>query len=337
MSKLLAVVSRQLQGACLGLLHGNGREQGIRAWTYHGILETRRDRVLERNFTLLKNFQDHVRFFRRLRVLSLGELAGEIRHGAKPRSGIVITFDDGYRNNLQAAEILSSYRIPWCVFATVGAIVQESTIWTAELSLLLLHGSAARIELLNEEWPMGTRQEREATFRSIRYALKRMTAGERRASMVAIRAQFPAGETARLIEQFPSFAMLNWKELGQLSSSGVEVGSHGAEHEIHHEEQLPETLDQELVESKKILEARLGRMCRFFAFPNGNYREDSPRQVERAGYELAFTTVDGVITPRSNPYLLPRIEASDSVNKLVRCYYSAFPREQRTGWLGRWA
>jgi len=189
-------------------------------------------------------------------------------------------------------------------------------IWTIELSLLLLHGHCSRLDALGQIWPLATREERESAFQGIRVQMKAMPAMLRRKTVSEIRAQFPASESQRLLEEFPVFQMLTWKEVRQLAEAGVEIGSHGVDHEIHHATQDPGVRRKELVESKKEIERQIGKPCQFFAFPNGDTCESSPREVEEAGYEMAFTTRLGLLRPDSNRFLLPRISPGCSVAKL---------------------
>src|SRR5262249_17289486 len=151
------------------------------------------------------------------------------------------TFDDGFRNNLLAAEILDAFRLPWTVFVATGAVGRQNAIWTVELSLLLLQGAAKQIEVFEKGWPLGSQDERDEAFQSIRFPLKAMPANLRSQTMNRIREQFPEGETQRLLEKFPALQMLNWDEVRQLAEAKVEIGSHGVNHEIHHQSQ-PESI-----------------------------------------------------------------------------------------------
>ena len=83
-----------------------------------------------------------------------------------------------------------------------------------------------------------------------------MPADLRQETMSYLRKQFPPEETQRLLQEFPSLQMLSWgKEIGQLARTGVEIGSHGVHHEIHHQDQLEAIRAFELKESKFELEA----------------------------------------------------------------------------------
>lgn len=284
---------------------------------YHGVVSQKTDNRLERNFHLVADFRKQVEFFRRQGVLALDELTGTLAQcGGSNRRMTVITFDDGYANNLLAAEILAEAKLPWSLFVTTNALGRSKTIWTVELSLLLLHGVCNKLDALGRVWRLETRPEREDAFQTIRHRLKAMPANLRLQAMSSIRAQFPASETERLLEQFPMFRMLIWEEIRQLSEAGVEIGSHGVNHEIHHAAQDSEVRRRELVESKKEIERQLGKPCRFFAFPNGDCCAESAREVEEAGYESAFTTLPGFLRPDSNRFLLPRVSPGGSLAKL---------------------
>lgn len=287
------------------------RGTGIQAFCYHGVVEPKKDLRLERNLTLVSDFQAQIDILSRSQVLSLGELKHELHELKAPakrrKSAVVITFDDGYANNLLAAEILASARLPWAVFVTTGALGRENSLWTVELSLLLLHGRAEPVEALGQAWPLTSRQAREDAFQAIRYPLKAMPADRRREAMVNIRQQFPPDETRRLLHEFPSLQMLTWEEVGQLAGAGVTIGSHGVHHEIHHANQPEAVRRHELTESKTALEQRLGRPCRYFAFPNGDFNPNSATEVQAAGYDLAFTLESRTISSVENPYLLPRM------------------------------
>jgi peptidoglycan/xylan/chitin deacetylase (PgdA/CDA1 family) len=308
-------------GYLYGLRNNGGKRRGIRVFCYHGLIERKSNR-LERNLLLLSDFRAHVRFLRRFRIVSLTELVAELSATTtQNKPAAVITFDDGYANNLLAAEILAADRLPWSIFVSTGALGRENSIWTVELSLLLLEGDAERIEVFDKWWPLGCRDEREEAFQSIRAPLKLMPADLRRLTMERIREQFPQGETHRLLKRFPSLQMLSWEEVRQLSGAGAEIGSHGVNHEIHNHAQPEEIRKFELIQSKVDVERQLGRACSFLAFPNGDFTLSSADEVRAAGYKLAFTTQDSTILPGANPYMLPRLVPYASLTTFARNFF----------------
>jgi peptidoglycan/xylan/chitin deacetylase (PgdA/CDA1 family) len=312
-------------GSMDGLRRNGWRDNGIRVLAYHGAVERKKDPVLEQNFVTLQEFRLHLRFLRRYRVLSLAELVDGLQVGTrKTRPTVAITFDDGHANNILAGEILTKFRMPWSLFVPTAAIGRENSIWTTELSLLLLQGRARRLDILNKDWSLDGRQERESTYHGIRRVLKTMPSALRKDAMDSIRQQFPKGETLRLLNEFPSMRMFSWEEIGHLQSSNVEIGSHGVDHEIHHSNQPRSVRWFELTESKTVLESRLTGPCDFFVFPNGDFSSTSGDEVRAAGYKLAFTTRPGIVSTEANPYLLPRIVPAGSLRTFADQFF--YPR-----------
>jgi len=298
---------------------GATTDSGVYVITYHGVVDRFADRRLERNFVSLAEFKAQVRLLRRFRVVSLAEVESFLAGGASlgRRVSVAVTFDDGYKNNLRAAEILQAAGLPWTLFLSAGSIDAQTPIWTASLSLLLLCSAAKKVDAIGRSWSLSTIAEREHAFQEIRQTLKTLPAIARRKEFAAILRQSPDEDWNRIRREHAVFEPLSWAEVRELSRAGVEIASHGIDHEIHHALQTPMVRREELTESKELIEGRLGRACRYFAFPNGTTNPDSNSEARSAGYRLAFTTQPGAVGRASDPFSLPRIEAGSKVRSLV--------------------
>jgi len=292
---------------------------GVRVLYYHGVVEKIQDPVLENNFHLLSQFREHVQALRERRILSMEEFEQEISKPILTKApAVLITVDDGYANNLMVADVLREAHLPWCAFLATEPVRANTTIWPLEIRLLLLHGQSDRIELLDQSWSLADRTCRENANRQIVTALKQKSSLERREIASQMRRQFPEGETERLLEQFPSCRMLSWNEVEQLAREGVDIGSHGVEHEIHHAQQPGVVRRSELIRSKNQIEERLQRPCRFFSFPNGDVAADSASEVHQAGYALGFTTVNQMVPHNVNRFLVPRMAPPTREHDFIR-------------------
>ncbi len=81
---------------------------------------------------------------------------------------------------------------------------------------------------------------------------------------------------------------MSWEELRSLADAGWEIGSHTVSHP--HLPRLDDaTLEDELVRSKAICEARLARPCVSIAYPYGDVDDRVVAATERAGYGVAAT------------------------------------------------
>ncbi|MCX7596837.1 MAG: polysaccharide deacetylase family protein [Fischerella sp.] len=88
-------------------------------------------------------------------------------------------------------------------------------------------------------------------------------------------------------------AHLNWEQLREMAADPlVTIASHSVSHPADLTVLSDEQLRTEVLESKNILEAKLGIPIRCFTYPVGKYNQRVAQWVRRAGYQLAFTMND---------------------------------------------
>lgn len=99
---------------------------------------------------------------------------------------------------------------------------------------------------------------------------------------------------------------LSQEDICEAQADGWEIGCHSATHEDFF--RLGEKARiREITQAKKDLEANIGMPVKYFAYPKGSYSENVLKEVERAGYSLAFTVQDGFIDQHTGIYTVPRI------------------------------
>lgn len=97
---------------------------------------------------------------------------------------------------------------------------------------------------------------------------------------------------------------MTWQQVEELAEAGVEIGSHTMTHP--HLEQLDdEQLEQELLDSRRAINERLGR-CDVVAYPFGGWSARVAAAAARAGYAFAFT-LPGSGQWRHAPHSIPRL------------------------------
>jgi peptidoglycan/xylan/chitin deacetylase (PgdA/CDA1 family) len=95
-----------------------------------------------------------------------------------------------------------------------------------------------------------------------------------------------------------------------MADHGIAFGSHTLTHPILSQLPLPE-VEREILASKRLIEARLHRPVRLFAYPNGkpgDYSAAIIDVVKRAGYEAALTAIAGANAHGEDLYRLKRIK-----------------------------
>jgi len=240
--------------------------------------------------------------------IALGDLVDRLRSGFPlPSRAIVVTFDDGYRDNAtHALPILKAHGIPATFFLTASHVGTRTPLWWDRVRL----GLRGPLEVA-QAWPelgrpTGTRgTEIDRVIRE----LKKLPTDRRLALIERICRPVDGGD--RL--------MMTWDEVQTLLQAGMEVGSHTFTHPILARTE-PAEARREIAHSKTFLEERLGVPIRHFAYPNGGRGDFTPAQkamVAAAGYESAVSTVEGLVSRRSHPFALERM-GIDGYHSLTR-------------------
>ena len=120
-----------------GLIGALAFKSGICRWLFRNkaviVLFHRVDSNLEGNAIscTLSQFEDYLSFFSRFfRVVSLGELLERLRAGEDVSRHLVITFDDGYKDNHDLAAVaLEEHGLPACFFVTTNFIGSTHVPW----------------------------------------------------------------------------------------------------------------------------------------------------------------------------------------------------------------
>ena len=105
---------------------------------------------------------------------------------------------------------------------------------------------------------------------------------------------------------------LSWDEIRLMQASGlISFGSHTLRHCILPEVASAEDLSGELAGSRRILEDKLGRPVKMFAYPCGFFDWRVKDAVQKAGYEFAFATHPRQKTGDKDLLALKRIRISE--------------------------
>lgn len=299
----------------------SGIAQGCIVLNYHGLVEEITEPRLERNYHSYKMFDEQVRFvLKSKQVISIEELQYRLENKQDISNCALITFDDGYKNNITAREILDRIQpnIPYTIFVVSGIIGKTvETIWAINLSLLFLKGNRDKIVFRNKEYSLRSEGDRNVSFNEIRKVLKKLNTTEKDVLYNELMQQFDLENLAELLIKYPQFVLMNWEECRQLLYANCSIESHGFLHELQHKEQETHVIRQEIVESKNIIFNKLGHKVISMAYPNGDYSPYSQEVLKEADYRLAFTTKQGVVTGSDNKFLLNRITPSHAFKKFI--------------------
>jgi peptidoglycan/xylan/chitin deacetylase (PgdA/CDA1 family) len=312
--KTLLVTLARLTGVLRACAWINRRRLTI--LTYHGVLPrtNRCDPYLLRNVVDCDAFEWQMRYVAtRCHVLSLSEACRRLAGGAPlPARAVVVTFDDGFRNNgTEAFPILRKYRVPATVFLTadyIGSVGRQ--LWTERVAWLVSCASGAPLQVAIGETGFAletrTAAEREGSARTLLAALKSVPIEARERIVSALESELGASVATPDRDRYE---FLDWAEVRRMAAAGIEFGSHTVHHPILSSLDDDERW-REVVESKRIIEEQLGQPCVLFSYPNGSaadFDARDERNLQRAGYACALSQIPGFNDGSTDRYALRRI------------------------------
>jgi peptidoglycan/xylan/chitin deacetylase (PgdA/CDA1 family) len=252
--------------------------------------------------------------------LSLPEAVARLAKGRLEEGTVLVTFDDGYRDNLtEALPVLKKHGVPATIYLTTGMIGGELMPWWYEEEAII-----ASLDRISLEWE-GRKLEfdcadaagKTRAFNVLTPLLKALPPSRQRGLLDRLRGGLPRSQ-ARGEAEF-----LTWDEARRLASDPlITIGAHTVNHHVL--SRLGEgELREEMSASRQRLQAELGRPVEHFAYPFGGRGEAGEREFRMAaelGFASAFTTRIGHLKPshRSSLHSLPRvvIGCHDSVEDL---------------------
>jgi len=266
---------------------------------------------LDRGLALLAK---HYQFISMGQAVSM--LAGKVP--LQPYS-IVLTFDDGYRNNVtQAIPILRKYNAPATFFLSTGHVERREPFWYDRLDYAIQHLSKEQsVTFADQTFFFRPYQEEvsRSTFTNLRNLIKANALPYhetmREVNLIANSLEDNAHcRLADIFENDHNSAIMSWEEARWANGQGITIASHSVDHAIL--DRLGDFfIREQLTESKKIIELRTGERCLYFCYPYARWNNNVALLVRETGYVAAFTTNRGTNKVGDDLMTLHRISFSE--------------------------
>lgn len=233
--------------------------------------------------------------------ISLDQVRAFVAGAKLPRNPVLITFDDGYRDNHDVIlPILQRHRMPAAFFVATSYVEQRRLFWWDRINLLV---KTSRKEVLELDYPRAltlplaaSTGHRAAAIGLLLRVVKDHYALdlERFLEHVAVAADvnIPPHEERRRADAL----VMTWNQVRALRRAGMDVQSHTSTHRVL-QTLTPDALSEELSGSREMLEEVLGEPVRSISYPVGKAIGPMPHireAVRAAGYDLGFSNCTGV-------------------------------------------
>ncbi|MGD9972532.1 MAG: tetratricopeptide repeat protein [Desulfatirhabdiaceae bacterium] len=257
-------------------------------------------------------FERQIRWLKRnTLILSESRLLNHFKDGDRSfpdtsRPCVVITFDDGYKDNYTLAyPILKAHDVPAILFVASQMIDKRRLAWWDTIAYLIKKCTKPVIRYDGREFILETqRSQAIAHFQEI----MKQTAFEQTKYLVSELSEHCEVDLpdAELQDQ----EILTWNEIREMANNQIAIGSHTHTHRVL------STIDagaqkEEMILSKLIIEQNVGQPVFSISYPVGEQRfitRETAKIAAECGYFLGFTTNTGINDwKRIQPHAVKRI------------------------------
>ncbi len=321
-----------LRGKALGLLRRPSNSAVV--LLYHRVIDLDCDpQLLAVN---PQRFEEQMRLIaREFHPMSLLELGACVRRGSVPDRAVVVTFDDGYEDNLTIAKpVLEEYQVPATVFVASGAVGSHREFYWDKLEDIfltdrILPGELA-IPIGGDDYRWGFGEEISGYSQQRWNVLSAERPGRRQSAYLELCDKLrplPFDQQSAVLDGLCRWAGIGTEprtthrtvtgdQLNQLVSSGlIDVGAHTIDHPILATLTMGEQRRQ-IQQSKDDLQRLIGGPVQSFSYPYGtrsSYTRATVDAVAEAGFTCACSNFTGELRRDVDPYQLPRMLVRDWV------------------------
>jgi peptidoglycan/xylan/chitin deacetylase (PgdA/CDA1 family) len=266
----------------------------------------------------------------RAEVIGPGEVPAALRAGLGRR--VLITFDDGYRDNYELAfPLLRRHGLTAAFFLASGFLDSPRAAWWDEIAWMVRHAAdeargaaalltgggsyAAAAPAAANLLPDGIAPaaDREATIAALVARYKALPDGEGELFLEQLAAALGSGRCgAGEVEEL----WMTWEMARKLHAAGMSIGGHTVTHPIL-ARLPPERQREEIDGCARRLREEVGVALRWFAYPVGSRDAFTPLTqglLREHGVELAFSYYGGFAGPsRWNPLDVPRVHVDSAL------------------------
>ena len=259
-----------------------------------------------------ENFRSHINFLvKNYNVLSPDKFRQHITSEKRfPEKSVLITFDDGYADNLHhAIPVLESYQCQALFYISTSLLNTDEEFWWDEVERIILLSptlpNTLKLKIVNDEivFRTGSPPERRMTYEMLLPLLRKQAVQSRKEALGELR------KWSGNMSHRSSHRSLKNSELIELSdSSSATIGAHTHNHQslahLTRDEQM-----KEIATSKDILERLTKKKIIDFSYPFGTRQDFSGTTKEicrQMQFELVAANFPRIANHKSDPFAFPR-------------------------------
>jgi peptidoglycan/xylan/chitin deacetylase (PgdA/CDA1 family) len=282
-----------------------------------------------------RTFQSHLEFIQK--YFNVTRISDWINNSSEQRStGIscAITFDDGWSDNYEYAfPLLKVMKMPASIFLVSDYVDTDRVFWPERL-IYLISMTVAKDDILflntmEWEWLYKLYPKRHITKNDLNIeTLDRIISLCKQIDDKSLNKYLDLiQEKHNHVIEAEKNDILNWEQIINMESSGlIDFGSHTRTHFRMNKLQSRTALEDEILQSKNIIEQHIQTPVKLFCYPNGDITKEAD-QLVRDSYLGALTTQSGINSPRDDQYQVKRISIHQDATSDEISFFATIARQ----------
>lgn len=226
------------------------------------------------------------------------------------RPNVVITFDDGYEDNLlEALPILREYNVPATVFVATDAVENRECFWWDELAALVLEGEPKEHFTLEDKeyggrWPTSSFDEKTQLYWRLHGWMLGLDLERRKKWLMQLKSW------TGLFDVNPgNYRLMSPQQVKEIAADPlITIGAHGQSH-TRLSLLSPAEQKREIQLSRDKLKDWTGKSVDVFSYPFGTKRDFSTQTIDicrETGFKRVAANIHGCSRRLTNSFRTPR-------------------------------
>lgn len=299
--------------------------------TYHSVMPyTQRFKDFDyRNCISTKQFDAQLGWLKsKYNIITMHEAMARLSENRLDGNHLVITFDDGFKNNWEyAMPLLIKHNTSAVFYVSTDFIGKENMLWTELVNEIIMFSESMAFSMRlkqDEHLDLTDSAGRENASIKVRTYLKYSPVAELKRVLNDLLKK--TGYVSQALNKDATrYQFMSWKQVQEMHDAGMEIGAHTQMHYLLNMLNAQES-EQEIVGSKAAIEKNTGLNCNLFSYPNGaagNFLPPHFKQLKQAGFISAVTQLPGYNNAHTNKYALNRINISHKMSMPIFKSYIA--------------